>query len=205
MPPFAPELLQFKAAANPFIDLSKQYGLLLKLPYPQHIFSLRSGGSGAFHPNPANKITKALQPYLGARIGVITWLQYAASSNSDFVTRSYYAEHGSASVPYTEVNKAFGAAQNVFSEFDLRLIKGEANAAVDRDLPSQLPSEINPDDERALAEMTINNCATFDAHASTVARPSNKAKAQRNQTKGGGTGGVVSVEVATCPQFGILH
>src|SRR6478672_7826592 len=32
MPPFAPELLQFKAAANPFIDLSKQYGLLLKLP-----------------------------------------------------------------------------------------------------------------------------------------------------------------------------
>lgn len=201
IPPYPAEMLQYKAAdvttRKPYIDLAKHYGLVLKLPYPQHIYTLRAGNGGDFHPDPSKNIYKAMKPFLGARIGTITWLQYGPKLNPGFLTRTFYAEHGSVNVPYTAVNLAFGAAQNVFSDFDL-LLTADANSIVRRDDQSQLPTEIHPDDERALAEMTRNNC--FVAALSKSATPAQKSPAQSK----GGAVPLPAVEVATCPQFGII-
>lgn len=201
-PPFAPELLQFKASditkRTPFIDLAKKYAFLLKLPYPQRIFALRSGSASDFHPDPTKNVTGALKKSLGAKVGIIAWLQYAQSPRAGFITRSYFAEHGSLSVPYQEVNRAFGAARKVFPEFDLQLANG-ANATIARDQQNQLPPEISPDDERALGEMTTNNCTALNASAASIAaQHAPKKSGNADQRK------AVSVEVATCPQFGIL-
>jgi hypothetical protein len=207
IPPYPAEMLQYKAAdvtaRKPYIALAKHYGLVLKLPYPQHIYTLRTGNGGDFHPDPSTNIYKAMKPSLGARIGTITWLQYGPRLNPGFVTRTFYAEHGSLNVPYTAVNLAFGAAQNVFSDFDL-LLTADANSIVGRDDPSQLPTEIHPDDERALAEMTRNNCLV--AALSKNATPDQRVSKGKKSTARSQGGGVLqaAVEVATCPQFGII-
>lgn|ERR1051326_3297971 len=207
IPPYPAEMLQYKATAvtarKPYIDLAKHYGLVLKLPYPQHIYALRIGNGGDFHPDTSKNIYKAMKSFLGARIGTITWLQYGPGSNPGFVTRTFYAEHGSRNVPYTAVNLAFGAAQNVFPDFDL-LLTANANSIVERDHQSQLPDEIYPDDERALAEMTTNNCSVAAlSKSATPAQKISKGKKSLAQSKGG-TATKASVEVATCPQFGII-
>jgi len=207
-PSYPPEMLQYKAAdvtaRKPYIDLTKNYGLVLKLPYPQHIYTLRAGSGGDFHPDTTTNIYNSMKTYLGAKIGIITWLQYGPSPNPGFATRTFYAEHGSLSVPYQAVNRAFGAARNVFPDFDL-LLNGNANSIVGRDQANQLPSEIDPDDERALGEMTSNNCSTIAPAKNVIAgQKASKGKKSTPQTKNGGGVSMQAVEVATCPQFGII-
>ena len=188
---FPSSILQFsrndmKLSRPFFIDNNQpaQYACLLRLPKPHKIVPLRRGSVTDLNPTPGN-VTTSINRLCNAKEATVTRLKYFPKMSAPFKTRSFYAEH--CHQPRAcEVNDAFDSARRVFgSEFDLT-IAGVDSITLAYDKRSDLPDEIQVDDEKALEE--LNPCAPMPCPPSRC--PPGKLCQE-------------SVEVATCPHFGV--
>jgi hypothetical protein len=161
-----------------------KHSLILKLPIPNGIAPLRLGPFTDFHPKPAtgniaNSITGLHrgQP----NVSVITWLQYDPDPDIGFVTRSFYAEHDHRASP-TEVNNILQEIHdNINQSFDLQIENRQVNSYP---CDNNLPTEITQEDETSLADLLHHQPCYTPPPPGTVAG--------------------LAVEVATCPQFGVM-
>lgn len=208
--PFPSEILHFSKSdlglqpGSNYIDVNKTYGCLLKLPAPKHIVALRCGDYDDFASISINgNVRSSIDKRCGPRLALITWLYYdSPSSKMNFKTRSYYAEHCNQVLDPVEVNNTLQAATNVFPTFDLR-VSDLSHKQVDPDPVTQLPSYIAQDDESDLLEISGQPCpcphkTVGDGnHLDPIRKPQGGKKVGKISTNR-------AVEVATCPQFGVI-
>lgn len=195
---FRSDVLQFSLKdiklAGPFIDTNNpnKYACFMRLPIPHDIVALRPGAVANLNPNPGN-VTNSIQRLCDVNVGTMIRLKYFAKSSAPFKTRSFYAEH--CHPPKAcEVNDAFDSARAAFGkEFDLK-ISGVDYITLGYDKRSDLPDEIDIDDEKALEE--INSCPPPSCPPpcppTSCPPPCPPGKVC-----------ITSVEVATCPNFGV--
>jgi hypothetical protein len=197
---FPEEMLQFSrgnisAGSQYFIDLTKSYALVLKLPPPRNIVALRKGLRSDLKFDPGNVATSIANLAKSANVGLVMRLKYDSTTDPLFpVTRNFYAEH-CYPPDLTEMKNVMDAARAVFGkQFDLN-ITSIPNVIVQQDGQSDLPAEISPDDETALMEG--EPCYSM---ASTVMASHHEVSAITQDAPGDGR----SVQPATCPILGIM-
>jgi hypothetical protein len=189
---FPNTILQFsrkdiKLTRPSFIDNGQpdRYACLLRLPWPEDIVALRRGAVADLNPQSGN-VASSIKRLCALNVATVTRLKYFAKSSPPFTTRNYFAEH--CHMPKAcEVNAAFDSARNVFGkEFDLT-ISGVDCISLPPDKPGDLPDEMSLDDERALEEVAPcpeEKCPPPPCPVGKVC--------------------LTSVEVATCPTFGVI-
>jgi len=190
---FPSKILQFSRSDiklnRPFIDKNNpnQYACFMQLPKPHDIVPLRLGKVADLSPNPGN-VANSIKRLCDVNTATVTRLKYFPKTSAPFKTRSFYAEH--CHPPKAcEVNNTFDAARAVFGkEFDLT-IKGVESITLGKDKRSDLPDEIELDDENALEEI---RSAASSCPPPLCPPPCPPGKVC-----------IESVEVATCPHFGV--
>ena len=171
---------------HPFIDVTKAYPILLKLPPPLDIVPLRLGKRSDVHLLDG-KAKRSIDSYCDPTfLGLVLRLKYDSASPTDPLfpkTRNFYAEH--CNLPdINEMKNILNAARASFgNEFDLDMADIPP-AVVPSDKQNDLPDEISPDDESAIMEG--DPCFAANFHS---------LKRQEEDER--------SVEPATCPIFGV--
>lgn len=202
---FRPEILQFSrndiGQSGNLLDSSALAlcSMVLKLPIPDRILPLWQGDVNdlQFDFSPpakvANSINKALLATKPKKIALVTCLEF---ENNTPVSWNFYAEHPAELTTSGEVNNAFDEVMTVFKNFDLHLTRiPNKHVPCDND---PLPDELDLSDESALPQLVINPPLLCPADGL-----SQQAQKQRGQKDSGGIVHSESVQVSTCPQFGV--
>jgi hypothetical protein len=157
----------------------KKFAMLLLLPRPKSILTLRDGGS-LTDINLRGKTGASIKRHSGAPQSLVTCLEYDPMIGSGF-SRSYYAEHCKETHD-TEIGKIMKAARDTLGDnFDLEITGTDG-----------IPTSPMPNEEaaRALGELPyIKNNPCFPGPF--------KAEMEREQAARR------NLNPANCPQFGI--
>jgi len=187
---FPTEILQFSAKllnlrGLPVLPTATNYACKMVLPAPKHIFGYRTDAKENFTPS-SGKIADDIQDSIGPQIATITCLQYEPGPSGPFI-ESFYASHDHPPNG-SEIDDALIAAKDICGQnFDLQF---DPNAipvtAAKMDHQASLPATVDPNDEKDIDELQPQGPSC-------------------HPPKPGSDVGTTSVDVASCPQFGINH
>lgn len=193
-PTFPEALLRFKKDEihHPgpfFIDSTAldQYELSLILPIPNYIRALRKGDYGKFDPQSGNVESSIRKNHTSSsEVPLILSLEYDLT-DVGYRVLSFHAEHPKLIVTKPDVNLAFHEAQSVFPFFDLQ-VNSVDPGFVPCDDDEHRPAEVMEDDEKSIYSV-LNHLDCVPPGAKLLKKASKVA---------------TSIQVATCPQFGVL-
>lgn len=154
----------------------KTYTGVILLPLPIQVLSFRLGSFANFHADPNGNVIDSINTLHGSQeASSLITCLQYTAIDGNGFTRSYYAEHNHNPKP-SEVNAALDAARTAFGpEFDLHVTSDCDAEIVPPDDSNNLPAAVWQDDERELQEL--------------------KRKPED----------MFTVEVGTCPQFGVVE